>query len=147
MIKDILAVMFVLLVGALLLFSFRADAQDLKAVPISEGTPAPFGGMLMTIDLATNLGVKLETCELKKKLEMEHAKKMCSVGKAQLDELFSIRERALQKKLDATSKALDEANKYRRPFWEEPALVASVGIAAGVALGFGAVWAATQLRP
>lgn len=146
--KDLFFIFVLAAIAALFLWSAGADAQDdLRAVPVSEGEKAPFGGMLMTIDLATSLGVKVERCEAVRKLELRYQEQRCMLDAKKLLELHDIRERALSSKLDAAMKRVKELEKIKKPFWEEPALVASVGVVTGLAIGFGAVWAAAQLGP
>jgi len=148
MFGDITFILFIIAMCFSLLWAASSEAEDdLRAVPIIKGTPAPFGGMLMTIDLATNLGVKVETCETKKKLELEHAKRMCSLGKSQLNELFGIRERALQAKLRVTAEALERAERERQvAFYEEPAFNLLAGVIGGVTLTVTGIYALSLLQ-
>ena len=71
MIADLTLAAFIAFMVISVLWAAAGRADDLRAVPIIEGTPAPFGGMLMTLDLATELGVKVERCEKTKSLELE----------------------------------------------------------------------------
>lgn len=120
------------------------------AVPLEAGEAAPFAGQLLTPDLALKLGMGLEGCRARKKLELEHTREMCRVRAAYEVADRKIREGGLQDRVTLLESELERAHlAAQRPWWEDPGFVTPVAFTAGLAVSgalvFGAVWAAGQL--
>ncbi|HET6494144.1 MAG TPA: hypothetical protein VFH61_02130, partial [Thermoleophilia bacterium] len=140
----------ILLLSASTLCVSAPTRADDAAVPLEAGEAAPFAGQLLTPELALKLGMGLEGCRERSKLQLEHAREMCRVRSAYEVADRKIREGALADKVTLLTAELDRALlDGQTPWWEEPGFVTPVAFGAGLvvsaALVFGAVWAAGQL--
>jgi hypothetical protein len=128
------------------------DEDELNAIEVHLGEPAPFSGQLLTFSLASELSVGVEHCEETRVLESDHATRREKLAVAVVRGPLEVDNRALKGKLRVIAAALEEARKQREiPVYEEPLLVGPVAFFVGVlvagVLAYAGVWAVGQLRP
>jgi len=97
-------------------------AQELKAIPLREGEPAPFAGQLLNTELAISLGLKAEQCQ--KRIEIELGRQT-DINRLELDyqkQLRKIDAEKRAKEIEVYQKQLDKSEVWYR----HPIFVASV---------------------
>ena len=121
----------------------ECDPQDPKkcSQPLLEGQAAPFAGQLLTPRLAIDLGQKASGCDARMQLELDRVNGLAA-AKADLDlKLLTIeRDSALAEKKvlqDALAKTKDLVPPP--PWYERPAVVATLGVVVTVGVMFLAV--------
>lgn len=130
----------------------HASETKRRAVPLAEGEAAPFAGQLLTPTLASELAVGAEKCLDKKKLELEHAERMCTLRLNGDRALLEGKLRSREAELAVVQQALDSALKREetKAVWEDPKVALTIGFVGGVALAsaiaYASVWAVGQLR-
>ncbi|HSC15013.1 MAG TPA: hypothetical protein VLI71_07840 [Gammaproteobacteria bacterium] len=108
------------------------------AVPLKRGERAPFDGQLLTPQLAIQLGQRAESCDIRLKLDVEHAKAIAAIDLGLERKLRELEAAAAVQREATLARAL-EAERAR--WYERPPFVATIAVAAS----FAAVWAAGQL--
>lgn len=137
------------MLSASFLFALPGRTEP-QAVPLEKGDKAPFTGQLLSTDLAIELGMGLDNCKQKKKLEVAHEKATCKV-KLEHEKAMRVLETGnLNDKVKILQASLEESQKAAvRPWWDDPTLAATTGFMVGLvvsaAIVYGAVWAAGQL--
>lgn len=126
--------------------------NELRAVELKLGDPAPFAGQLLSPLLAIKLGVGLDHCLDTKKLEIEHASERCNIKIEHENAMRTIQVGARDDKIKLLENALDHANKRAEiPFYEKPDFIWPVAIVSGIIIGGaiigGSIYAVGQLRP
>jgi len=117
------------LVALLTLLSFSAYAE--KDVPIAEGTPAPFTGILMsTEEYSKTIKDKAEQDKLKLK-------------SMSLEELVKFKDTKYQELLDLKQKEIEMwREQSKRSWWEQNQL--QIGVVIGIAATIGVTFAVAQ---
>lgn len=122
---------------AAILFASPVRADDaLKAVPLAQGDIAPFGGQLLSTELALRLGLQAERCDALTKLTLDYERKRAEVQvkleqdlRGSLERRCRLEQKALRASITATAPA----------FYERPWFVVLVTSAAWVLVFVGAV--------
>jgi hypothetical protein len=131
---------------ALLVFltAFRIEAQDAgpdpDAVPIAQGEPAPFSGILIPYERAIRLGQRAERCDAEKALDAARLTRRHAI------EIELCEEKA---RIDAEALGLEaerwETEAERLAAWyRDPAVVAGAAVITTYAATVGALWVLNQ---
>ena len=109
------------------LVPYPLQAQDLRAVDLEQGKPAPFTGKLLTTQLALNLGMKAEKCAATAKLELDRVNFLCDADKSRLTQLAALESQRCRDHLGFCERQLVKLNQPL-PWYRSPTLWFAVGV-------------------
>lgn len=115
------------------------------ATALQRGQQAPFGGQLLTDDLAVSLGLKADGCDARVAIEVDFAKRAAGVDLGLERQLRSIDQESCKAATSLLQERLKQAYEPP-PLYERPWFVASVTFVLTVGAGSLAIWGAGQLR-
>ena len=117
----------------LLLAGLPALATEPVVVPLLKGEPAPYSGMLYSVNRAVRMGKRVERCDFLIAQEQKKTKELLDDEQARCDELMTVNDNASE---------MREAVLQNQP---APWWVAGLGYVAGVATVVLGAWAVGQV--
>ena len=94
-----LSVSALILLPVFVSFTASLATAEQRITPVAEGTPAPFAGDLYPVSLSVDLALKLETCQERAKLTLEHSVERYRIRLSQCESTAQVKLYAAQRRL------------------------------------------------